>query len=160
MEARRSVWRLTSFWTPVDSAYLHLFDDDAVGPLDKTDKSCRISELRAPIAEIGFRDATRPAARPSSKNGNVLRREFFKRFHQRRPAHRKHSCGRGLAHQVISVSEQKDLHIVSRIAESQTMRKGKRSPRGVIGTPGAFHHDLQRFFRFFGFRRQWQKRQS
>jgi hypothetical protein len=80
------------------SPQLTLLDNDAVGPLHEAYKNRGISKLRTPIAEVAFRDATRPAAGPSSKNGNVLGGNFFKRFRKCRPSHRKHGASGGLAH--------------------------------------------------------------
>src|SRR5216684_1482105 len=135
-----------------------LLGDDAVGPLDQADKNRGIAEFCAPLRYICFRDPTGPAAGPSSKDGNVLGHDFFERFAERRPAYRHDGIGRHFAHQRGSFAEQENLHLMAGFGERESVMKRKRGLGGIIGAPGAFHHDLESFlFRFLGLRAQGKK---
>src|SRR6267143_567050 len=129
--------------------------DDAVGPLDHADKNGGIAEFCAPLRYICFRDPTGPAAGPSSKDGNVSGHNFFEGFAERRPAHRHDGIGSHFAHQRRGFAEEENLHVMAGFRERESMMKRKRGLGGVIGAPGAFHHDFEHFlFWLFSLRAQ------
>jgi hypothetical protein len=72
--------------------------DNAVGPLDEAHKNRGVTEFRSPLRYIRFRDPTGPAAGSSRKDRNMFGHDFFKRFAERRPAHRHNRIHGGLSH--------------------------------------------------------------
>jgi hypothetical protein len=103
------------FWTSWRAK--SLLDDNAIGPFDQPYKGCGGAEFRVPWSEVIFRDATRPATSPSSKDGNMFGSDFFERLTQRRPAYRENSGGSGFAHEIGGFTEKKDLNFVTGLAE-------------------------------------------
>ena len=67
--------------------------DDAVRPFDEPDKDRRIAEFCAPLGEVRVSYSTGPGAGATSKNLNLLTRNFLHRFLKGRPADRDHGLG-------------------------------------------------------------------
>src|SRR5260370_41682702 len=139
-----------------------LLGDDAVGPLDQADKDGGTAEFCSPLRYICFRDPTGPAAGSSSKDGNVFGHNFFEGFAQGRPTDGHDGVGGDFAHQRGGFAEKENLNFVAGFGERESMMKGKRGLGGVIGAPGAFHHDLESFLFWFlgGLRAEGKKGQS
>ena len=86
----------TGFIMERDSLDAHAapsFRDDAVRPFHERDKDCRIAEFCAPLGEVGVSYSTGAGARATSKNLNLLRRNFLQRFLERWPADRDDGLG-------------------------------------------------------------------
>src|SRR5271166_134461 len=119
--------------TPPTPAPCHatLFGDDSIGPLHQRNKDSWVTELRAPIGEIIFRNPTGSRASSSRKHGNVFGDDFLSQFTEWWPTNRNHGIRRGLAHQIRGVSRQEYLHFVTGIRQRQRMGKHKRGSRRV-----------------------------
>ena len=116
--------------------------DDAVGPLHQAHENGGTAEFCSPLSYICFRDPTGPAAGPSSKDGNMFGHDFFERFAERRPADGHDSVGGDFAHQRGSFAEKENLDFVAGFGQRESVMKGKRGLRGVVGAPGTLHHDF------------------
>src|SRR6266581_3471231 len=119
--------------------------DDAVGPLDEADKNCGIAEFRAPLRYIRFRDPTGPAAGSSSKDGNVFGEKFVERFAERRPANGHDGARSRFAHQRGGLAKKENLHLMAGFRERKSVQERKPGLGGIVGAPGALHHDFERF---------------
>jgi hypothetical protein len=139
---------------------LLLLGDDAVGPFDEADKDGGVAEFSVPVREIGFRDATRPAASSSSKDSDVFGAKFFHGFAEWRPADRDNGIGGSFAHKGSSFTEKKNLNFMTRIRERAAVQEGESGFGGIIGAPRTFDHDFERFSGLLGGCTKREKRKS
>ena len=135
--------------------------DDAVGPLDEADKNGGIAKLCAPLSYIRFRDPTGPAAGSSSKDGNVFGEKFVKRFAEWGPANGHNGARSRFAHQRGGFAKKENLHLMAGFREREPVQERKRGLGGIVGAPGALHHDFESFlFWLLGLGAQGKKRQA
>ena len=144
----------------IRQAWSDLLDDDAVCPFHQGDEDRWAAELGSPLIQVCFRDPTGPGASSSSKDGNVFVDHFLERFAERRPPYRENRAYHRFAKQGSGLSKEKDLDVVPSLREDEPVRERKCSPGGIIGSPSAFHHDLELFRWRLGLRRcyteKWQ----
>jgi len=150
----------TSKWLAPAKWKRKLFGDDAVGPFNEAYEDGCIAELCAPLIQIGFRDATRPAAGPSSKDGNVFGADFFHRLAERGPTDRHDSIGRGFAHERSGFTKEEYLDLVAGVGERKRMQERKCGLGGIVGTPGTLHHNLESFLGLLSLDAQGKKRKT
>jgi hypothetical protein len=72
----------------------------------------------------------------------------------------KADCRRKNSSHPSGFGQQKNLYVVPRLRENQSMRKRKCRPRGIFGTPSTLHQDFERLLHFFHFRGTQEERQT
>src|SRR5580704_9290061 len=124
-----------------------LLRDNPIRPLNQRYKYRRVTKLRPIVIQIRLSHSSGTGARPTSVDRNMLRGELVQRHPHRRPSDWRNGVGKRLSHQSNCLPQQEKLHLVSSFRERQPMQKGKRCFGGIVGTPRALHHDLQRLVR-------------
>ena len=106
--------------------------------------------MQTTTAQVCFRDPTGPGTGASSKHGNVFSHDFLAQFGEGRPTDREHGLRGHIAHQVRGFARKEDLDLVTSVGQGQPMREWEGGTSGIIGSPGALDHDVERFVSFGG----------
>ena len=86
--------------------------------------------------------------------------DFVAEFADRRPADGRGGVGGGFAHQIGRFTEEENLDFVAGFGEGESVGEDERGAGGVVGAPGAFHHDFEGLFGLVGFGAEGEKRQA
>jgi hypothetical protein len=141
---------MTVQWGRVDKQ-ARLFGDDAVGPLDHGDEDGGGAEFGVPGGEVGFGDAAGAGADAAGEDGNVFGDDFVAEFADGGPADGGGGVGGDFAHEIGGFAEEEDLDFVAGFSKGEAVGEDECGFGGVVGAPGAFHHDVERLFGLGGF---------
>jgi hypothetical protein len=123
------------------------FRYNPIGPLDQRNENRRVTELRTPSFQVGFRDPTGPGTSPSREDWNVSCYHAVAQFVKRRPTNRKYRRGRSLTHEISRLARQKDTDFMACVGQGEPMRKRERRSSRIVGSPRASHQDLESLMR-------------
>jgi len=121
-----------------------LLRNHPISPLNQRNKYRRVSKLRSIVIQICLSHSPRTRACATSEDLHMLRGELIQRLSHRWPPNRSHSISERLSHQPNRLSQQKNLHLMSRLRKRQPMQKRKRRLGWIIRAPRALHHNFER----------------
>jgi hypothetical protein len=98
---------------PAPALLTRLLCDDAIRPLHQRNENRWTAKLRAPLAQVCFRDPTGPGTGPSSEYWNAFGDHFIQSLAEWRPAYGLDCVHRGLAHGVGPFANQENLHVMT-----------------------------------------------
>src|SRR5579871_5032767 len=134
----------TEEFTTIGCMHRWSLADDFVRPFDQGDEDRGIAEHGIIVRQVGFRDAAGARTRATGVYRYRLGLDFFQSLRKGRPAHRDDGSSDGFAHERDGLAEQEDLYFVSGFGEGKPMKKRERCLGGIVRSPGALHHDLER----------------